>query len=140
MTSYSRTLHHLGEWKIELLADSREELFAELARVLADAAGPAPLQRASTKWESLELEARDLATLLVDFANELVGRAEVTGCAYRVVRGVTLDESESAVRLAAELRADRADGAVSPVKAATLHGASAERMAHGWRAVVLLDV
>jgi SHS2 domain-containing protein len=141
MAASSRTLQHVGEWKVELRADTVESLFAELARVLAESAGPAGSPLGSGAWERVELEARDHATLLVDWANELIGRSEVAGRVYESVRNLSIDSSSTVpVRLAADVRGDRVGERVSPVKAATYHQASVERKGSEWRGVVLLDV
>jgi SHS2 domain-containing protein len=141
MTASSRTLQHVGEWKVELRASSLEELFSELARTLAGVAGTTSATGAARAWEQVELEARDYATLLVDWANELIGRGEVAGRAYAGVRHLVIQASPKAfVRLAAEVRGEPIDEWRSPVKAATYHDALVARDAAGWHAIVLLDV
>lgn len=141
MVASSRSLQHVGEWKLELRADTVENLFAELARVLAESAGPAGSPLGSEAWERVELEARDHATLLVDWANELIGRSEVEGRAYGDVRNLIIDSSSTGpVRLAADVRGNPVSEWVSPVKAATYHAASVERKGSEWRGVVLFDV
>ena len=141
MTASSRTLQHVGEWKLELRADTIEELFAEIARVLADAAGPVRTPLAPGAWEHVELEARDHATLLVDWANELIGRAEIAGRAYGDVRNLIVESGSMApARLVADVRGEPVDEWVSPLKAATYHAATVERLGNAWRAVVLFDV
>lgn len=139
MAATSRTLEHVGEWQVEVRADTIEELFAELARVLAEAAGPCRPARA-TEWESVELEARDLAALAVAWANELIGRGEISGRAYGNVRHLTIESTSSPVRLAADVSGDLVDEWVSPVKAATYHGAVVEQQGREWRGVMLFDV
>lgn len=141
MEASSRTLHHIGEWKVEVRADTVEGLFVEFARVLAGVTGPSRSPLAPAAWERVQLEARDHATLLVDWANELIGRSEVAGRAYGNVRHLTIDSaSPPGVRLAADVRGDPVDEWVSPAKAATYHDAVVERERGGWRGVVLFDV
>lgn len=156
MTSSSRTLQHVGEWKVELRADSLRELFAELARVVAQAIGPRRVSTSPGEWEHVALEARDHAGLLVDWANELIGRSEVAGCAYIDVPNLRIEPcydpsaeherdqpspgGDTAIRLVAEVRGDPVDEWVSPLKAATHHGAVVERQGSAWRGVVLFDV
>ena len=141
VTASSQTLHHVGEWKVELRADTIDEIFAELARTLAEATGSRRTSSAPRAWEHIELEARDRAALLVDWANELIGRSEVAGRAYGDVRNLILEIGPAdTARLVADVRGDPVDEWVSPVKAATYHGATVERQAGGWRAVLLFDV
>ena len=141
MTASSRTLHHLGEWKVELRGDTIKELFAELARLLGEATGSVRASSVARAWEHVELDAPDQVTLLVDWANELIGRSEVGGCAYGDVRNLTVESGPtSAARLVADVRGAHVDEWVSPLKAATYHGATLERQGSEWRAVVLFDV
>lgn len=139
--STSLTLEHVGEWKIEARASSLEALFAEVARVIAGAAGPTGGQAGG--WEHVELEARDLPALLVDWANELIGLGEVNCRAYADVRDLLITQ-EAAERSGARLQGEVRGGSVrawrSPLKAATYHGAVVERDRGEWRAVLLLDV
>jgi SHS2 domain-containing protein len=141
MSATSRTLRHVGEWKIELRASALGELFVELARVLADAAGPRREPAGEEPWERVELSARDLTALFVDWANELIGRSEVSGRAYEQVRNLVIDAGPAKpARVAAELRGPLVESWESPAKAATYHGALVDRDEGEWRAVLLIDV
>jgi SHS2 domain-containing protein len=90
------------------------------------------------------LTARDAATLLVDWLNELIGRSEVEGRAYAEVRGLTIADargpSGNETRLAAQVRGRRVTAWTSALKAATYHGLELQRSPAGWRARVLFDV
>ena len=134
MSARSRTEEHVGEWKLTLRADTLAELFAEGARVIARSGGRAGGEPGA--WEPVELESTDRATLLADWLNELVGRSEVAGRAYRDVR----DLSITGGRLRAEVRGTPVAEWGSPVKAATYHGLRVEQDGARWTAVVLLDV
>jgi SHS2 domain-containing protein len=137
----SRTLEHVGEWKVELTSNTVDELFAELARVVAEAIGPRASSPHAPFWEHVDLTARDYATLLVDWANELIGRSEAAERAYGNVRNLIVEASpEGSLRLEADVLGEPVEEWVSPVKAATYHGATVEQQDDGWRAVVLLDV
>lgn len=141
MPATSRTLPHVGEWKIELRATTIEELFVELARIIAEAAGARPSPSAATPWERVDLVARDHATLLVDWANELIGRSEAAGRAYGHVRHLVLEPGPRAsVHLTADVRGDPVAEWRSPIKAATYHEVVVAGEGSDWHAVVLLDV
>lgn len=141
MTSSSRTLQHVGEWKVEARGTTVEDLFIEVARVIATAAGEAHPTSGSHVWERVELEARDLATLLVDWGNELIGLGEVSERGYATVRDLHVARKPSgAVGLAAEVAGDPVEPWISPLKAATYHGAVVEHDDRDWRGVVLFDV
>ncbi|HVA57753.1 MAG TPA: archease [Gemmatimonadaceae bacterium] len=143
-----RTLAHVGEWRIEVRADSREEVFAEVARQIARAAGPTV--GSDGDWERVALAARDDATLLVDWANELIGRGEAAGRAYAEVRNIALAPSGDTPaastaafqrsQLTAEIRGRRVPEWRSPLKAATYHGAAFERRRTRWFAALLFDI
>lgn len=135
----SRTPENVGEWHVALEADSLEGLFAEAARVIADSSATEPT--GGTRWERIAVTARDLPTLLVDWANELVGRSEATDCAYREVRDLTVERTiDGPVEARGEVCAQPVAVWGSPVKAATYHDASVERRDGRWCATVLFDV
>lgn len=134
MRPVARTEEHVGEWKLSVWADSPEELFAEAARVISRQCGTTREERGG--WEYLELSARDSATLLVDWLNELLGRSEVNGCAYDEVRNLRLQDSH----LEAEVRGKQVASWRSPLKAATYHGLELSQEQSRWKAVVLVDV
>ncbi|HEX6058458.1 MAG TPA: archease [Gemmatimonadaceae bacterium] len=138
MRPSASTLEHVGEWRVGLRAGSLEALFAELARVVARSAGqpagdPGP-------WERVTLSARDEATLFVDWANELVGRAEIERCAFDAVRELEIRLRDGELELVAEVRGRAVPRWRSPLKAATYHDAVVERRGDAWRGEVLFDV
>ena len=137
MSASSRTIEHTGEWRVEAHADTLEEIFQEFARVIAGAAGTASGSYAP--WEEIDIEARDLDALLVDCANELVGRGEVEGRAYDDLRDIVI-HVDARPRLHARLRGRPVTGLRSPLKAATYHGACVSRHGDRWRANLLFDV
>ncbi len=135
----SRTEEHIGEWRVSIVADTLEGVFGELARVIAHAAGDP--EGEGVAWESLEVSARDPATLLVDAANELIGRGEANGVAYDELANVSLVGGEGGgVALHAQVRGRRVAHWTSPLKAATYHALALEERNGRWRAQVLFDV
>ncbi|MDE3127541.1 MAG: archease [Gemmatimonadota bacterium] len=138
MGAATRTLPHVGEWKVEVRAASRDEAFAEVARLIAAEAGRAAGEPGP--WEPVGLDARDGVTLLVDWANELIGRGEASGRAYDEVRALAIGDAGPGLRLAAEVRGRAVPDWRSPIKAATYHGASLERRGGRWRARLLFDI
>ncbi len=136
--AYARTHEHVGEWAVTLGGRSREDLFEELARVIARAAGR-PAGLAGT-WESVTVEAPDVVALLVDWANELVGRSEIARRAYHEIRAVHIREESKGWRLDAEVRGREVPVWRSVIKAATYHDAAVEGHGSHWRARILFDV
>lgn len=146
----ARFEEHVGELKLALHAPTLERLFVEAARVVARECGT-PGGPAGP-WDVVHLSARDAATLLVDWLNELIGRSEVENRAYDEVRGLRLSTSDagapaagrssssSTVTLDAEIRGTPVPIWESALKAATYHGLELVPESDGWRATVLFDV
>jgi SHS2 domain-containing protein len=135
----ARFAEHVGELKLELRADTLEEIFAEAARVVSRECGR--VTGAPREWEILRLSARDRATLLVDWINELIGRSEVNQLAYRESRDLRLTcNGGDGCTLAAEIRGWPVRIWQSPLKAATYHGLVLRHDGGRWKAEVLIDV
>jgi SHS2 domain-containing protein len=124
----------VGEWKVTISADNLDELVAEVARVVASTGGPARGEHG--EWEAITLTARDTATLLADWANELIGRSEIEGRIYDDTRVTRIDDGY----LEAEVRGRRANMWNSPLKAATYHHLELVRDGGRWRLTMLMDV
>ena len=141
MTASSRTLQHVGEWKVEIRAGSVEDVFVELARVIARETGwGGDAQGDPGRWEPIAIESRDLSGLLVDWANELIGRSEIVARAYPDVRSVRLDADHERYRVSAEVRGHFVAEFGSVLKAATYHDAVLDCHDGECRAEVLFDV
>jgi SHS2 domain-containing protein len=133
------TEEHVGEWKVSFAGSTLEDVFAEVGHVIARAAGPA--SNDAGEWETVELSAPDVRTLLIDWANELLGRSEARGTAYHEIRNVRVSNVEGSIaRLTAGIRGRPVRRWLSPLKAATYHALELERSGREWRAVVLFDV
>ena len=139
MRATSRTVEHVGEWRLALEADTLEELFVEVARIVAKALGT--VRTGDGEWESVVVTARTLPTLLVDWANELIGRSEVSGRAYDGVRNVRIrQEAGRGSEIAAEVCGRPVDIWTSPLKAATYHDFDVAQRDGRWYATLLFDV
>jgi SHS2 domain-containing protein len=138
MTAKTRTEEHVGEWKVTITADSLEETFREAARLVARECGPT--RGANGDWERVSITARDMATLLADWLNELIGRSEVDGRAYADVRIAGIGDSAGDAFVDAEIRGKPVRVWRSPLKAATYHGLTLDRDGDRLRATVLIDV
>jgi SHS2 domain-containing protein len=132
--SCSRAEEHTGEWKVTVWADTLPGVFTEVARVIARTGGGA--RGTAGRWEPVAVASRDTATLLVDWANELLGRSEVRRRAYRDVRHVRV----GGARLTSDVRGRPVAEWRSSLKAATYHGVSLARRGKRWKAVMLFDV
>ncbi len=154
----TRLLEHVGELAVRVQASSLEEIFKEVAKLIAREAGHS--RRSYGPWERVSVEARDCAGLLVDWANELVGRSEAGQRAFDRLRSVKIsgcDRMESprppvppstaseldvvpACRVEAELSGRAVPLWRSRIKAATYHAVAIRRRASGWEATLLFDI
>ena len=131
---------HVGEWRVTISGRTLEDVFVATARIIANAAGHTTDEEPA-EWESIEVTARDVRTLLVDWANELIGRSEVTGLAYSELHTVHVSHlKDGSWRASAMARGKRVAQWTSPLKAATYHTLSLEQNDHEWHAEVLFDV
>jgi SHS2 domain-containing protein len=130
----SRSEEHVGEWKVSVWATTLPSLFKEVARVIARASGPT--HGPPTAWERVELPASDVGTLLAEWANELLGRSEITQLAYWESRHLRITRGG----LSGEIRGRPVISWRSPMKAAAYHGLAVERHRGRWRATILFDV
>jgi SHS2 domain-containing protein len=131
-----RFVEHTGELELVLEAPDLPSLFEEAARALADlmaedAGGPP-----TAPPEHVELAAADRASLLVDWLNELVYRADVAKRVYHDVHVVRATDRA----LRATLRGREPTAPRTAVKAATWHRLSVRETAVGLAATVVLDV
>jgi SHS2 domain-containing protein len=140
MRAESRTLEHVGEWQIAIEADTLDDIFREVAHVIAQAVGTTHAD-VSGPWETITITARDLPTLLVEWANELLGRSEATAQAYGEIGTVRVrDGGDGAAEVIADVRGAPVDQWVSPLKAATYHALHLEQRGQRWHALLLFDV
>jgi SHS2 domain-containing protein len=136
----AQSAEHVGEWKVTISGRTLEDIFEATARVIANAAGSTS-EEEPAPWESVEVTARDVPTLLVDWANELLGRSEVTGLSYAQLRSVRVTQRPGgSATVSAQLRGRRVTHWTSPLKATTYHALSLEQRGHEWHAEVLFDV
>jgi SHS2 domain-containing protein len=139
MKAKSKTVEHVGEWKIEVAAETLEDLFAETARVIAEATGPLASEEAGP-WEHVRVTSNSLTSLLADWANELLGRSEAEQRAYAEVRNMAVSVAPTYATISVELRGKPVRDWLSPLKAATYHGLIVEPHGTGWRGSILFDV
>jgi SHS2 domain-containing protein len=131
---------HTADWAIRVRAADARELFTAAAHgMFALLADPAAIGREHEI--AIDLEAVDLETLLVDWLNELLYRAEVSGMVFP---HACIDSLEIGPR--PRLRA-RARGGPTPaasgarrIKAATFAGLRIAPVAGGLEATIVFDV
>jgi SHS2 domain-containing protein len=137
VTARHELREHIGEVAVWLRADTPAELLAEAARALAELMlGEDGVGGVAGAAAIIEVRAPDLTTLLIDWLNELVFRADVDKAVYTEAAVVRASEREVVARLR---------GIVEPplktaVKAATFHGARVIMQDGAYEATVVLDV
>jgi SHS2 domain-containing protein len=126
---------HVSEVKVVVEAQAIESLFEQaalaLAELLAEPEGDGPLG----PWRPVRVEARDRASLLAQWLDELVFLSETEKVVYREVKV----ESVTATTLEARVRGAQPGAIRTAIKAATYHDLSVERRGDGWIATVVLD-
>jgi SHS2 domain-containing protein len=128
---------HTAEVRLVLEAPTREALFAEAGRALAELMlGDQPGGGRKGAPVELEVKGRDGAVLLAEWLNELVYRSEIS---KQVFTDFEIDDA-SETRVRGRARGLEPEALKTAVKAATLHGVSVERDGEGFRGAVVLDV
>lgn len=138
-----RALEHTADVGIAVRAESLPQLFERAARgmsaLILDEAPEARHRRRepSATERSIELDADDVASLLVLWLRELLYLQEVEDFAPLDVCFDELSER----RLRARVGGSPAPGPpVRELKGVTYHGLAVERVDDGWRARVIFDV
>ncbi len=142
-------IEHTADWALRVRGDDLPSLFQAAARgmfsLLTDLT-----QVANTSRETVELEALDLETLLIDWLNELLYRVEGTNVVYTHFAIEDLDAGASGSTKPAEqatpakLRATVGGGPAptldKTIKAATFSGLHITRNKHGYTTEIVFDV
>lgn len=127
---------HTSEVELRLRAPTMRGLFHEAALGLAEVMAGQPVAASGDAHEAVQVESTDVDALLVDWVNELLFRAEVSGRLYPAVRIDRLTDRQVVGAIGAvELPTPRHD-----VKAATMHGVRIAPVPGGFAANVILDV
>jgi SHS2 domain-containing protein len=133
---------HTGEVELRIEARTLEELYAEGGRALAELLlNELPPPPPGAPVLEVELEARDPATLLVDWLNELIFRTEVERTVFtRLDVAIAAPPPRAPWRLKARLQGLADPPLAGQVKAATLFEVEVAPSADGWTGKVVLDV
>ena len=129
-------LEHTADVGVRSWGPSIEETFRQATLGLLDIVGAWKPGRGSP--EDIEVEARDLGGLLVDWLGEVLYLQEVRDV---VVSAVTVDEiTDGRARGSIELVERPVEIEGTAVKAITYHQLSVEPRGVGWVATVFLDI
>ena len=129
-------LEHTADVGVRSWGLSIEETFRQATLGLLDIVGA--WKPGAGSPETIEVEARDLGGLLVDWLGEVLYLQEVRDV---VVSAVTVDEvGDGTARGSIELVERPVEIEGTAVKALTYHQLSVEQSAGGWVATVFLDI
>ena len=133
----------IADVAFEATGKNREELFISAADALLNVMVDDPATVRLIERVEFGLEDKELDMLLFNFLNELVFFKDARQLLLRV-SAVEFRRSGGLFLLSAEAGGERPDPARHPlvvdVKAVTLHRFRVEKMIHGWRAEVVLDI
>jgi SHS2 domain-containing protein len=136
MQARHRLIEHTGEIELFVEAPDLRALLAEAARALAEVMAEDAAGTPDGEVEHVELSSRDRASLLADWLNELVYRADVH---KRVYADVTIERA-SDTHLEATMRGRSPHAPRTAVKAATWHRLAVTDVPGGLHGIVVLDV
>jgi SHS2 domain-containing protein len=128
-----RWLDHTSEEELVIEAESPEAIFAEALAALVELLGAA--RGGGQRLHHINLDARDLPTLLAAWLDELVYRAETDELIPEELERVEL----AGTHLEATIRGRRATGRTL-VKGITYNRLQMKKFGDRWRARVVLDV
>jgi SHS2 domain-containing protein len=125
---------HTADVRFRITSETLTTLFADALQALTTFMQPEFLDEAVTA--SLEIEANDTTSLLVDFLGEALTRSHIRREAYHDVRFASL----TATSLRATLAGRRVSGFGEDVKAVTYHEAEVVQRDGRWSTMLVLDI
>jgi len=128
------SIAHTADVRFRVTSESPEGLFADALRALTDFMQPEWLDEPVTA--SIELDAIDTTSLLVDFLGEALTRCHVRREAYSEV----VFESLTATSCHAALNGRKVRGFGEDVKAVTYHEAEVVQRDGGWSTMLVFDI
>lgn len=136
MRARHRLIEHTAEIELFVEAPDLGALLEEAARALAEIMAEDATGAPDGAVEHVEIASRDRASLLADWLNELVYRADVH---KRVYADVAIDRVDD-THIEATLRGRTPSAPRTAVKAATWHRLAVTDVPGGLHGVVVLDV
>ena len=131
-----KIIPHTADLKIWAQADSKQELFKEIARAMFSWAGYEEEKKAPIIEEEIEISSLDIESLLIDFLNELLFLAEAKRLKPIKINFPFFKKTS----LKAKIIAKRLKRIGIQIKAATFHDLKIENKNGLWQAIVLFDI
>jgi len=127
-------IEHTADVRLRIRGASMEELFRDALRGTMQLLHSEPGER--TVERTIEVQAGDRTTLLIDFLNEALSHAHVHRQAYDDVEFLALTDT----RVAARLHGRNARAFGQDVKAVTYHEAEIRRENGLWSVTIVYDI
>ena len=129
-------LEHKADLKIKAFGKTKEELFKNMLLGMVKSQKPEIKGKGKTKRE-IKIKSVDLATLLVDFLNEILYLNQVNKEIYFKVKFEKFTNNE----IKAELTGQRVKRFGEDIKAATYHNLEIKQNKNkNWEGIVLFDI
>ena len=131
-------LEHPADLKIRVFGQTLAELFVNAALAVAEQQNPQIVSQPSKRpeWESVEVKSAGLNSLLVDWLNEILSRADINNKVYTDFKIEQLSEKQLRAQIAGQSVAQKK----IEIKAATYYGLEIEKTNKHWQAVIILDI
>ena len=129
-------VEHTADWSLRVRGADLGELFTNAAKGMAMLMVEDPEALGDDVARSLELDAYDAESLLVDWLNELAYLAEMDGIVFNEIEVNEISET----RLMATVRGGEALVLDKHIKAVTFHNLAIQETASGLEVTIVFDV
>jgi SHS2 domain-containing protein len=129
-------VEHTADWSLRVRGADLGELFTNAAKGMAMLMVEDPEALGDDVARSLDLEAYDAESLLVDWLNELAYLAEMDGIVFNEIEVNEISET----RLMATVRGGEALVLDKHIKAVTFHNLAIQETASGLEVTIVFDV
>jgi SHS2 domain-containing protein len=134
-----KILDHKADLKMQFFGKTKEELFSNaavgLGRQLLSEKDAEQIEL-ETAGEEINLRAKNLESLLVDWLNEILARSDLNEKIYLNFEIDFLTDTS----LEARIQGMKAAEKKIEIKAATYHDLKIEQLKNGWQATVIFDI
>lgn len=134
-------LPHLADLKIKVFGKTKEEIFLNTLKAINEFLKPEIIENQNSKNREIKIESMDLATLFIDFLNEVLYLIQINKESYHDVEFKKFNILSNKIILEAELRGKKVKRFNEDIKAATYHNLEfCQKEDKTWKATVLFDV
>lgn len=131
-----REISHTADWALEVYGQNLERLFLNAAEGMFDLLGGVPKSDHDMKTITVEVQAEDWETLMVDWLTELLYWVESEGM---ILRDITIKRLER-YSLLAEVSGQPGGDFRKHIKAVTFHNLTIHDIEQGYMTEIVFDV